>query len=79
MQVDGKGWVNMKPIKGNVARAGRKGRTEEEVKVEDERLVLGLEWNEKDRAENLMVFFVILSRLFVVCTMETHMITNSDR
>ncbi|KAJ3289067.1 hypothetical protein HK104_007762, partial [Borealophlyctis nickersoniae] len=67
LQVEKGGWVNMKPIKGTMARAAvGEGRSEEEVRKEDERIKAVLVSNEKDRAENLMIVDLIRNDLNLI-------------
>ncbi|KAI9335017.1 ADC synthase [Zopfochytrium polystomum] len=70
------GWVEMRPIKGTVARPVRPAAGCEEAEMvawreEDERRRGMLGKNEKDQAENLMIVDLIRNDLNLICAPET--------
>ncbi|KAI8846824.1 ADC synthase [Chytridium lagenaria] len=73
LQCDNKGWVEMKPIKGTLARPvlAEMGGDIEAWKKEDENRKAILEANEKDRAENLMIVDLIRNDLNLICDPKT--------
>ncbi|KAJ3189290.1 hypothetical protein HDU85_002918 [Gaertneriomyces sp. JEL0708] len=65
-------WVSMKPIKGTVARATKQANmTDEDVELEDYRRKMGLESDEKNRAENLMIVDLIRNDLNIISAPST--------
>ncbi|KAJ3214512.1 hypothetical protein HDU67_001536 [Dinochytrium kinnereticum] len=73
LRCDGDGWIEMKPIKGTLARPVLEefGGDVSAWEREDERRKTLLEANEKDRAENLMIVDLIRNDLNLICDPKT--------
>jgi para-aminobenzoate synthetase len=75
LRCDGSGWIEMKPIKGTIARPSEedyKGEGKEgEWEREDRRRREMLQTNEKDRAENLMIVDLIRNDLNQIASAHT--------